>query len=73
MTYARTPLVFAFVAGLPTAAVAQELIQVTYSWKEVVSLTTNPVTNPNSILDPGEGARIGLNLEALINGSNAVG
>src|SRR5262249_46282839 len=54
----RRALVLVPLAGLPAAAAAQELIRVSYSWQEVVGLTTAPVTNPNSILDPGEGARI---------------
>jgi hypothetical protein len=71
--FSRSVFTLAATAGLPAAAAAQELIRVTYSWQEVAGLTTTPVTNPNSILDPGEGARISLQLDALINGSNAVG
>lgn len=69
----RSVLVVAIVAGLPAAAIAQELIRVSYSWLEVVGATTVPVLNPNSIVEPGEGARMSLNIQALINGTNAVG
>jgi hypothetical protein len=54
------------------AASAQELYQVTYSWNEVLAGTITP-GNGNSVVDPGEGARIRLGVTALINGTNAVG
>lgn len=69
----RAALSLAALAGLAAAAHAQELIRVTYSWQEVLTGTTVVVTNPNSICDPGESARISLNIQALINGTNAVG
>ncbi len=70
---ARAATILAACAGLTAAAPAQELIRVTYSWLEVQGLTTIPVSAPNSIVDPGEAARISLHIEALINGTNAVG
>lgn len=69
----RTGLTLALLAGTTAAASAQELIRVTYSWVEVQAGTVTPVAAPNSIVDPGEGARISLHREALINGTNAVG
>jgi hypothetical protein len=58
---------------MAAAAQAQETIRVSYTWLEVQGLTTTPVTNPNSVLDPGEGARISISLQALINGTSAIG
>src|SRR6516162_5159889 len=69
----RAAIVLAALAGLPAAAGAQELIRVSYSWQEVVGLTTTAVANPNSVLDPGEGARIAFSIDALIDGTSAVG
>ncbi len=72
---ARGVWVMAVGAGLAAAPVSrgQELVQVSYSWSEVVAGTLTPVASPNSVLEPGEGARIGINLFATINGTNAVG
>lgn len=69
---AWTLLGMAGVAAAPVSR-AQELVQVSYSWSEVVAGTLTPVTSPNSVLEPGEGARIGINIFATINGTNAVG
>jgi hypothetical protein len=69
----RVALALAAASGLAATVQAQELIRVSYTWNEVVGLTTTPVTNPNSVLDPGEGARINLTIQALINGTSAVG
>ncbi len=69
----RAAIAMVTLAGLASSAHAQELIRVTYSWLEVVGGTTVPVSAPNSILEPGEGARISLTVAALINGQNAVG
>lgn len=69
----RAALSVATLAGLAASVHAQELIRVTYSWQEVQVGTTVPVISPNGILDPGESARISLNIQALINGTNAVG
>lgn len=70
---ARSALVLACIAGAPCVVAAQEVMRVTYSWQEVVGLTTNPVASPNSVLDAGEGARININLFALRDGMNAIG
>ncbi len=71
----RATLALAAVAGLASMAQAQELIRVSYSWLEVVGATTVAVTGAaaNSVVEPGEGARISLSIQALINGTNAVG
>ena len=69
----RATLALAAVAGLASMAQAQELIKVTYSWVEVTAGTTTAVANPNSVVDPGEGARISISIQALINGTSAIG
>ena len=72
----RATLALAVVAGLPAAVAAQEVINITYSWVEMQANSTNLATGPlagNSVVDPGEGARIRLQVTALINGTNAVG
>jgi len=69
----RATLLLATLAGFPAAVSAQELVRVTYSWLEVQGNTVTPVTAPNSVVDPGEGARISIHIQALINGTNAVG
>jgi hypothetical protein len=68
----RATLALAVVAGLPLAAAAQESYLVTYSWNEVLAGTTTP-GNGNSVVDPGEGARIRLGVTAQINGTSAIG
>ena len=67
----RAALALLLAAG--ACARAQTVFQVTYSWAEVVSGTTTPVTAPNSVLEPGEGAIIRLNMRALVNGASAIG
>lgn len=67
----RLPSMLVLLATLPAAG--QEVMQVTYSWQEVVGDTTVPVSAPNGVVDPGEGARIALHIQALVNGQNAVG
>jgi hypothetical protein len=69
----RATLALAAVAGLTAVANAQEAFSVLYTWQEVNVGTTTPVAVANSVVDPGEGARIRLQVTALINGSNAVG
>lgn len=69
----RATLALAAVAGLASIAQAQESFQVFYSWQEVVAGTTTPVASANSILEPGEGARIRFGIQAQVNGTNAVG
>ena len=69
----RATLALAVVAGLPLATQAQEIMQVTYGWTEVLANTVTPVGSPNGVVDEGEGARIRLWAGALINGTNAVG
>lgn len=69
----RLAMVLAAAAGLGAEARGQELIQVSYTWSEVIAGTLTPVALPNSVLEPGEGARIGINVFATINGTNAVG
>src|ERR1043165_10216769 len=66
----RATLILAIAAG---SVQAQDTFQVTYSWTEVESGTNIPVASPNGILEPGEGARIQLTVEALHNGTNAIG
>jgi hypothetical protein len=68
----RATLAIALVAGLPAAASAQELFQVIYTWSDVLAGTTTP-GNGNGQVDPGEGARIRIGVEARINGTSAVG
>lgn len=70
---ARAAFVLATLAGFPAAAWSQTYMRVEYSWTEVNAGTTVPVASPNSILNPGEGARIALRLTAVINGVSAVG
>lgn len=69
----RTTLMLALSAGIAAPVMAQEVMQISHSWIEVVANTTTPVASPNSVLDPGEGARIRVGATALINGVNAVG
>ncbi len=69
----RTTLSIAIAAGLAIPATGQEVMSISYSWLEVVANTTVPVASPNSVVEPGEGARIRLGVTALINGANAVG
>jgi hypothetical protein len=69
----RATLTLAAAAGLAAPALAQDVMQVTYSWSETIAGTITPVPNPNSILDPGEGARINLAITALHNGVNTIG
>lgn len=69
----RATLALAAVAGLASIAQAQETFQVFYSWIEVNAGTTTAVASPNSILEPGEGARIRFGIQALVNGTSAVG
>jgi hypothetical protein len=69
----RTPSILACAAGLATSASAQEQFVVNSSWVEVIAGSITPVPSPNSILEPGEAARIRIATEARINGSNAVG
>jgi hypothetical protein len=66
-------IALAAIAGLAAPAMAQETVVVSYSWSEVIAGTLTPVSSPNSILEPGEGARIGINVYQTINGTNAVG
>lgn len=71
----RATLALAAVAGLAGIVNAQETFQVFYTWQEVVGGSTVAVTGSaaNSILEPGEGARIRIGVQALVNGSSAVG
>src|SRR5262249_31057712 len=69
----RTALALAAVAGLRGPVFAQDVMRVTCSWSEVVANSITPVTAPNSILEPGEGALIHLSIMALHNGINAIG
>jgi hypothetical protein len=70
---ARAPLALSLVAGLAAAAPAQETFVVNSTWVEVNAGTITPVANANSILEPGEAARIRIGVEARINGANAIG
>lgn len=69
----RATLALAAVAGLASYASAQEVVVMSYSWREVNAGTNTLVASPNSILEPGEGARIVVSLNALVNGANAIG
>ncbi len=69
----RAALALVTLAGCPAAALSQSFMRVEYSWTEVDGNTTVPVASPNSILNPGEGARISIRLTAVINGVSAVG
>lgn len=69
----RATLALAAAAGLASMASAQEQFVISYSWREVNVGTNVLVGAPNSILDPGEGARITLAINAQIGGTNAVG
>lgn len=69
----RAPLALALAAGIPAAAPAQETFIVNYSWVEVTPGTISPVPIPNSVLEPGEAARIRVGVEARINGVSAIG
>lgn len=68
----QTALVMAL-SGLAVSARAQEIMIISYSWRETIAGSMTPVPSPNSVLEPGEGARIGLRLFATRNGGNAVG
>jgi len=59
-------------AGVAGPALGQELVRVSYSWNEVLGFG-GQVTNPNSVIDPAETARINVTLQALVNGSSAIG
>ncbi len=69
----RAALILMVAVGAAAEASGQEVMQVSYTWSEVVAGTLTPVGSPNSVLEPGEGARIGINIFAMINGTNAVG
>jgi hypothetical protein len=69
----RATITLAAAAGLATCARAQEVIVVSYTWSEVIAGTLTPVSSPNSILEPGEGARFGIDLFAMRNGTDAIG
>lgn len=69
----RMLVVLAAAAGLTAQVRGQEMIQVSYTWSEVIGGTLTPVASPNSVLEPGEGARIGINLFAMKNGIDAIG
>lgn len=71
----RATLALAAVAGLAGVVNAQETFQVVYTWQEVVGGTTVAVTGAaaNSVLEPGEGARIRVGVQALVNGTSAIG
>lgn len=69
----KTLLCLLAVAGAATPLTAQELCRLSYSWSEVLASSSTPVTNPNGMLDPGEGARITLSITLLLNGQSAIG
>ncbi len=70
---ARVAWVVLGVAGMAVEARGQEVMQVSYTWSEVVAGTLTPVASPNSVLEPGEGARIHLNIVALRDGVDVMG
>jgi hypothetical protein len=73
----RATIALAAVAGLAAMASAQEVVNVTYNWIEVNAGTTTPSTVAglagNSRVDAGEGARIIVSANYLINGTNGIG
>lgn len=52
----RAALAVFTLAGLP--AIAQERVNYSLDWYEVVANTSTPVASPNGVLEPGEGARL---------------
>jgi hypothetical protein len=70
----RATLALAVAAGLPAAVNAQETFVVSYSLQEVVAGSTTAITNPNGVIDQGEGARITVSVQAMLNtGGSAIG
>lgn len=61
------------VCGMAAAGQAQELIRVTYSASTVIAGTTTPSGGFIGDLAPGEGVRFQVTLQALRNGTNAIG
>ncbi len=59
----RATLTIALIAGLVPSVSAQETVTYTLTWSEVNAGTATPVASPNSVLDPGEGARIHVSVE----------
>lgn len=56
-------LLLAIVAGLACEhAAAQEHVDFTLSWLEVIAGTNTPIANPNGILEPGEAARLSISV-----------
>lgn len=70
---ARHTLILAAAAGTAATARGQEIMQVSYSWSEVLAGTLTPVPSPNSVVEPGEAALIRINMYATVNGVNAIG
>lgn len=58
--HTRALVVLALVAGSAGAATAQERVTFSWTWGEVVVGTTNPVANPNGLIEPGEAAELRL-------------
>ena len=72
----RATLALAAVAGLAAVANAQEVVNITYGFQEVNAGTTQPSTQVgagNGRIDAGEGARIFVVANYLVNGANGIG
>jgi hypothetical protein len=68
----RAILALTAVAGLASAASAQETVTYTLSFVEVQAGTNTPVANPNGVVEPGEGARVQVSVNITPGiGSNA--
>jgi hypothetical protein len=61
------------VCGMASLAHAQELIRVTYSASAVFTGTTTPSGGNIGDLPPGQSVRFQVSLQALLNGTNAIG
>lgn len=56
----RAALTLLTLAGLPAAAAAQVSITYSWTWSEVLAHSSTPVSSPNGLIEPGEGARLSL-------------
>jgi len=56
----RAPVALLVAAAMAVPAPAQETVTYSLSWIEVFAHTSIPVSNPNGLVEPGEGARVRL-------------
>jgi hypothetical protein len=72
----RATLALALAAACCSSIRAQEVVNITYSWIETNAGTTTPSTQigvaGNSSINAGEGARITVGINYLVNGSNGI-